>query len=217
MPLADVLAEVSKSVEAAQVDTSLFSKLRKACIEAKKSPEVLEALDSKSLADAFEFILRLCEARPSDRKHGAAALATLLEAKGGLGIFAKVGGKSRLGVWKLPVSGGKGDGIGSADFAAQLLAGGCAPDDLLSPPEEVLAASNFSRELLKKVGEDASFKASAVGQVLLSADLGEEDADKPKRQVIGATGGFDAKSTKVVQCEMVNGMPKASQAAGVKF
>merc|ERR1712039_1045487 len=103
-----------------------------------------------------------------------------------------------------------GDGLGSAELAAQLIGAGCVPDDLLKPPEDVLASSHFSRELRRLAGEHEGFKASAVGKLLITADIPEED-EKAKRQVVGAASDFNSKGGKMVQVEVVNGMPKASQ------
>ncbi|CAE8646357.1 unnamed protein product [Polarella glacialis] len=210
MSLAEVLAGgVTAAVAAGKVgDANLWTKVQKAIKQARKSPEEIFQLGEQGIADVMEFLLLVCSEIPSFRKQAVAALLMLLErSPGGLGTFAKASGKSRLQIWKLPVSASSksaslGDAgaasLGAAELAAQLLASGCDPDELLAPlAEDVASSAEFVRELLKIVGEQASFQASAVGKALLAADLPLED--KPKRQVVGASADFNAKGGKIIQ------------------
>eukprot|EP00931_Biecheleriopsis_adriatica_P005743 TRINITY_DN107223_c0_g1_i1.p1 TRINITY_DN107223_c0_g1~~TRINITY_DN107223_c0_g1_i1.p1 ORF type:complete len:230 (+),score=69.06 TRINITY_DN107223_c0_g1_i1:29-691(+) len=220
MSLGDLLPDISTALRAGPVsqDTSLWTKLSRVCTKAKKSPDVLDGVDDQGFLDTVEFLLRFSDEKASFRKQVFAALLALVSSAAGRSAFVTAPGKSRLQLWKLPIA-TKGDGsMGAVELAQDLISAGCAPDDFLAPPEEVLESASFARELLKLVGEIESFKASDVGKVLLAAELPAElEEEKPKRQVVGGASAFNAKSTAVVQVEVVNGMAKASQASGVKF
>eukprot|EP00746_Dinoflagellata_sp_MGD_P026082 gnl/MRDRNA2_/MRDRNA2_161485_c0_seq1.p1 gnl/MRDRNA2_/MRDRNA2_161485_c0~~gnl/MRDRNA2_/MRDRNA2_161485_c0_seq1.p1 ORF type:complete len:217 (-),score=73.67 gnl/MRDRNA2_/MRDRNA2_161485_c0_seq1:52-702(-) len=216
MSLAELLPEVSKVVAEGPVGgaTSLWNKLRKACAEVKKSPEVLDGLDC---TDIFEFLLRLCDEKSAHRKQAVTAVGVLTCSERGLDTMLKASGKTRLQLWKLPPGGGKADDLSPPQFAIELILAGCPADELLAPPEDVVAAAAFSRELKENLKDDAKFTSSTVGKAIMAADLPLDADDSKKRVLQGAQPGFKGSGGKQVVVEVVNGMPKASQASGVKF
>merc|ERR1712232_1125808 len=164
------------ALEAGQVGqaTSVWTKLKNACVKAKKAPELAATIDdSQGLSNAFEFLMRLCEEKPAYGKQAVGALATLLDAKEGPRAFLGISEKQRLKLWTLPVAGGR-DSVGSVELAARLISIGCKPDEFLTPPAEVVACVGFASELRKSHGGDKAFGASEVGKAILAADLPDE-------------------------------------------